>query len=296
MNVSKPSVDFHLQTLSRNYGVYTFEEQARIRGSSVCVVGLGCIGGVVALALARLGVEKMTLVDGDKYELVNINRQPMAFMSKLGMFKTQVADAMLRDINPIMKLITFRKYFDLYNCDEILNGVDVVVQCIDDMKSRVLLHRRCLSRIIPSITMSGQPPFRSIVSTLLPGGPNYETLFGLVDISGMTDNEVSKADELFKKLKFERAQTAIKVGADVNWEKDFKNGTAGWAVTPERTYIAAILQVHECVRVILGKQPLASAPQAIIVDLTDVPNIVRIASPAQDEKWASNGHWDYKYF
>lgn len=294
--LKKKIPELYNQITARNYGVYSPQEQEKLRQSHICIIGLGCIGGMVALTLGRLGIGKMTLVDGDRYELPNINRQPMALRSTLHIQKVEVAKNILLDINPMLFLKLFNKFFVLSNAEEILDSVNITIQCVDDMKTRCLLHRCCLRCGIPSITMSGQPPFRSIISTLLPEGPNYETLFGLPEVSRMSDGEVSKADELFKKLKIERVRTAVHHGADANWAKNFENGTAGWAVTPERTYIAAILQAHECARVLLGKSPLALAPQAIIVDLTDIPNIVRIASPTQGEKFAVDGHWDYKCF
>ena len=290
------TLKLYSQITARNYGVYALHEQEKLRKSHVCIVGLGCIGGVVTLTLGRLGIGKMTIVDGDRYELPNINRQPMALRSTLHNQKVDVAKNMLLDINPMLILKPFKDYFALNNAKEILDRVDIVIQCVDDMKTRCILHRCCLRRNIPSLTMSGQPPFRSIVSTLLPGGPNYETVFGLPEVSGMSNEEISRADELFKKFKVERAKSAVLHGADGDWEKDFESSNAGWAVTPERTYVSAILQVHECVRVLLGKPPLAPAPQAIIVDLADTPNIVRIGSPTQAEKLAVDGHWDYRCF
>lgn len=282
---------------SRNYGVYSKYEQNKLKDSHVCIVGLGCIGGLVAVCLGRLGIGKMTFVDGDKYELVNINRQPMAFRSTVHRAKVDAAKDILYDINPEINVIPVEDYLTVRNVDKILYGTDIVIQCVDDMVSRVILHRCCLRRNIPSIAMSGQPTYRSIVSTLLPGGVNYEELFGIEKVMKMKDEQLDEsAKEVFKSIKMERVSGAVEKGASEYWAEHYRKGKAGWAVTTERTYIAGMLQVHECVKVLLGKEPLARAPKAIIIDLSDPPDIIRVGDPRKGEKWALNGHWDYRYF
>jgi hypothetical protein len=288
--------DLYQKLTARNFGVYSLDDQEKLNMTHICIVGLGCIGGMVTLLLARIGIGKLTLIDGDKYELPNINRQPMAFRSTLNLSKVEVARKQLIDINPQIALICHTEHLTTKNATNVIGDSTIVIQCIDDMKTRCLLHRYCKSKGLVSITMSGQPPYRSIVSTIGADGPSYEELFNLDGISKMSDEEVMQADKLFKNFKLERAKYASEHGSDNDWLKEFEAGKSGWAVTPERTYIAAVLQVHECIRSILNRPVLALAPKAIIIDLSDPPNIVRVGSPDSTEKCAINGRWNYKLF
>ncbi len=88
------------ELFARNLGIYSAEEQERIRKSRMAIIGCGGIGGVIALVLARSGVEHFTLVEKDCYELSNMNRQIACFCDTIGRNKAEcVKDEILR-INP----------------------------------------------------------------------------------------------------------------------------------------------------------------------------------------------------
>ena len=76
------------------------EAFARLRKSSVAVFGIGGVGGFVAEALARSGVEHLAIVDKDLIDESNINRQIIALDSTIGHQKVQVMQNRIRDINP----------------------------------------------------------------------------------------------------------------------------------------------------------------------------------------------------
>src|SRR3989344_1032185 len=71
----------------RSLGVYSREEQEKIRKGKVAIVGVGCDGGMDAYILARMGVGNLRLIDFDTNELSNMNRQPMATYSTRGIPK-----------------------------------------------------------------------------------------------------------------------------------------------------------------------------------------------------------------
>src|SRR5579864_2096593 len=85
---------------SRNLGLISVEEQQRLRNSRVAVPGLGGVGGVIAVTLARLGIGRFTIADPDVFEVRNFNRQYGATCATVGLSKAQVMDKIVRDINP----------------------------------------------------------------------------------------------------------------------------------------------------------------------------------------------------
>jgi molybdopterin/thiamine biosynthesis adenylyltransferase len=294
---------------ARNDGVYSAAEQLRIKGAKVAVIGLGCIGGIVAQSLARIGVQHLTLVDNDEFEPENINRQPYATFNTIGQSKAYVTEKELKKINPRIVLCTVPKGLTMENCDNLLRNADIVVQCVDDVATRILIHRKAREHKIPAVTMSGQPPHRGFVSTFLADGPVYEELMGLGDdISRIpTDQLLSEQNtKAFAECKLERARCSVAKFAQpcpkhdtmAAWLAEFAEGKKGWAVTFERTWIMAVLQAHEVVRFITGGKGnlLSPAPSAIIIDFSDPPDIVRVAKPSAGEKWAKDSHWDYRNF
>ncbi len=268
------------EIVHRNFGVYSLEEQRRIRKASVALIGLGCVGGLVALMLARTGVGRMTLVDGDVYEAVNMNRQPFADTETLGLPKVTAAALHLSKANPHVKLKLWNERLTRDNADEILRGHDVAVQAVDHVPTRLVLHEKAASLGIPVVSMTGQPPYRGLVSTFLPGGPSYREVLSLPEEDG---------HDLHEKIRYERAKHAGRSTVD-GWLEKFLRGEAAWAVTAEVTFVMGVLQAHEALRLLAGRQPRAPAPRAYVVNLDDPGSPVSLARPP------SGGAWDYREF
>src|SRR3954470_494893 len=99
---------FHYeQAFSRNIGWVTPAEQALLRGKTIAIAGMGGVGGVHLLTLARLGVANFHIADLDSFELANFNRQVGAMVSTLGQPKVEVLAGMARDINPEIRIAQF---------------------------------------------------------------------------------------------------------------------------------------------------------------------------------------------
>jgi len=116
---------------SRNIGWVTEEEQERLRNCRVAIGGLGGVGGVHLLTLARLGIGKFNVADFDKFDFVNFNRQVGATMSSVDRPKIEVLEKMARDINPELELRLFPEGISAENLDDFLDGVDVYVDGLD---------------------------------------------------------------------------------------------------------------------------------------------------------------------
>ncbi|MBL0712801.1 MAG: ThiF family adenylyltransferase, partial [Desulfosarcina sp.] len=85
---------------ARNTQALSLEDQRVLLESSACIVGLGGLGGTVAEVLARIGVGRLRLIDGDRFEEHNLNRQRFAHTGNLGRLKAQEAGKQIAQINP----------------------------------------------------------------------------------------------------------------------------------------------------------------------------------------------------
>lgn len=144
----------YAQAFSRNIGWVTEEEQARLRDTRVAIGGLGGVGGVHLLTLARLGVGKFSIADFDVFDIVNFNRQVGALTSTIGRPKLEVLSEMLRDINPEVDLKVFSEGVSQENMDDFLDGVDIYVDGLDFFvfEARRATFAACRSKEIPVVT------------------------------------------------------------------------------------------------------------------------------------------------
>jgi sulfur carrier protein ThiS adenylyltransferase len=110
----------------------------RMKASIVGVAGLGGLGSAVSIALARMGVGELVLVDYDIVEPSNLNRQ-CYFVGQIGMAKTDAMSKILGDINPYVNLITHQTKLDRSNIPEIFENVDVVVECFDRAEDKSMI-------------------------------------------------------------------------------------------------------------------------------------------------------------
>jgi molybdopterin/thiamine biosynthesis adenylyltransferase len=165
---------------SRNLGWVTPAEQQVLRHKRVAIAGLGGVGGVHLLTLARLGVGKAHLADFDTFELPNFNRQIGASVSTLGQAKIDVLARMARDINPGVELTLFNEGISTANLDAFLSGVDVFIDGLDffafDARERTFA--ACHAAGIPAITAAPLGMGVALL-TFMPGGMSFEEYFQL---------------------------------------------------------------------------------------------------------------------
>ena len=102
----------------RNRGLITEEEQEKLRNSRVAIAGMGGVGGVHLVTLARLGIGKFTIADPDVFEVANFNRQYGATISNLGRNKAEAMAEAALDINPELDLRVMPEAIDESNVDE----------------------------------------------------------------------------------------------------------------------------------------------------------------------------------
>ncbi|SMO58830.1 tRNA A37 threonylcarbamoyladenosine dehydratase [Saccharicrinis carchari] len=127
-----------------------------LKYKKVLVVGLGGVGSYAAEQIARAGIGKMTIVDGDTVNNSNRNRQLPALYSTLGQLKAEVVKMRLLDINPQLQLTTIAQFIDENAFSDLLaEGFDYVLDAIDTLSPKVALICEALERDIPIISSMG---------------------------------------------------------------------------------------------------------------------------------------------
>lgn len=164
---------------SRNIGWVTEAEQKRLRSVRVAIGGLGGVGGVHLLTLARLGIGKFSIADFDVFDIVNFNRQVGATVSTIGRPKLDVLDEMARDINPELDIKLFAHGIDAESLDDFLADVDVYVDGLDffAFAARRMTFAACEKKGIPVVT-AAPLGLGTALLVFAPGGMSFEDYFG----------------------------------------------------------------------------------------------------------------------
>lgn len=136
------------------------EGVAKLKGSHVLIVGLGGVGAYAAEQLARAGVGKMTIVDGDTVNVTNRNRQLLALESTIGRPKAEVMAERIRDINPDIELEVINQYIkDEAIIELVSHPYDYIVDAIDTVAPKVFLlyyAKQNNQRIVSSMGAGGK--------------------------------------------------------------------------------------------------------------------------------------------
>ncbi len=275
--------DFYAEMTRKNIGVYSKEEQIKLRDSKVIIFGLGGVGGMESILCARSGIGHISGVDPDIFETSNINRQMLAMVSSLHQPKSTVTEAHLKDINPELSTSFHSVRVTEANVHALVEGHHLVLEALDDMPSRIVVHRAAQALGIPSISMSGSPPHRGFVSTFLPDGISYEAALN-IKTQGKTISDPVVTD-FVQDIKKKRAQYSVGRGAPQSWADDFCTGKAGWIITPIRASLIASFSCHEAIQVLIGRSPLAIAPKGILIDMDNLTSPVSVINPEK-------GYWE----
>jgi molybdopterin/thiamine biosynthesis adenylyltransferase len=158
------------QLFERNYGIFSAQEQARIRAAKVVIVGVGGIGGTVATILARSGVEHFVLYEHDIYTPTNMNRQIGCFSDTLGMSKAEVIQDTILRINPEAQIEMHTRAIVEAEMDEVIQQGDVFMPAADDWPLSMNLLGRAKELGKPAI-MAYPVGALGRVSTFMPESP-----------------------------------------------------------------------------------------------------------------------------
>lgn len=139
----------------RSEALWGTEKMALLHQAHVAVFGLGGVGSWAAEALVRSGLGQLTLIDGDRIAETNLNRQLPALQSNLGQYKSDLLAQRFLDINPQLQVHSHRSFYQPGQGDLYLQGLDLVLDCIDDLPAKVDLIAACAARQLPLLTAGG---------------------------------------------------------------------------------------------------------------------------------------------
>ncbi len=161
---------------SRNIGTITIEEQNALAQKAVCVIGCGGLGGGVIENLARMGVGKLTVVDGDVFDETNLNRQVFSKEGNLGKGKAEEVASQIKEINSEIVIKPVSSLLCENNAESIISGHDIVVDALDNVEARLILEDACEKLNVPLVhgAISG---WTGQVAVVMPGSHIMEKLY-----------------------------------------------------------------------------------------------------------------------
>lgn len=123
------------------------EDYEKIKNLTVLVLGLGGVGSYVVESLARLGIKKLILVDFDRVDITNINRQIEALHSTIGKYKADVLKARIYDIHPTCEVVTLKEKITVDTIDLLFQEpIDFLVDACDTVSVKKEIMKECVKR------------------------------------------------------------------------------------------------------------------------------------------------------
>jgi len=239
------------EAFARHRGLISAVEQDRLRRARVAIIGMGGVGGIHLITLARLGIGAFRIADPDVFEIANFNRQFGATMRGIGRPKVEVMAAEALAINPELDIRTFREPIGPGNIAEFLEGVDLLIDGIDffAIDVRRLAFREARRRGIWGLT-AGPIGFSAAYLTFAPAGMSFDEYFDLRDGMG-------RLDQLATFLVGLTPRGTHRSYMDLS-QVDTRSGrgpSAGLAC-----HLCGGVAGAEAVKILLGRSPLRPAP------------------------------------
>ncbi|MBN1912438.1 MAG: ThiF family adenylyltransferase [Pirellulales bacterium] len=245
-----PSWDYD-EAFSRQRGLIDTEEQERLRRSRVAIVGMGGVGGVHLITLARAGVGAFCIADPDTFEVANFNRQYGASLQNVGRNKAAAMAREALDINPELDLRVFETAIDAGNIGEFLDGADVFIDGMDffNIEARRLLFKEARRRGIWAVT-AGPIGFSTAWLTFDPNGMTFDEYFNLNDQMDRLDQLIAFAVGLTPRMTHLPYMDLREVSI-----QDKTGPSASLACQ-----LASGVAAAETLKMLLGRRPIRAVP------------------------------------
>lgn len=164
----------------RNQKSISLDDQAKLEKATVAIIGCGGLGGYICEEMARVGVGHLILIDGDRVEVTNLNRQLLATEENIGQWKVEAGRERIQRINSGTKVDIIRGWFREEDAPERLAGADLVCDALDSISARLALERSCHALGIPLVFASIGGWF-GLLGLSFPGDNCVAKLFGKTD-------------------------------------------------------------------------------------------------------------------
>ena len=245
------------QLFERNYGVFTPEEQKRIRDARVVIIGCGGIGGVVSIALARSGLGHFVLYDYDTYQPSNMNRQITCFEDTLGVNKAIMTQEAILKINPEAEVEVCPEILRPDEIGQAIQMGDVFLPAADEWPLSIAALGMAKEMGKPAI-MAYPVGAMARVSVFLPDSPYaaeclvmpYKT--GYDGLKAFMDNPANRS--ILHYYRSEGAWTQA-------WFEEWCVGKRPHAQICTIVWITGALAALEILKLVSGKWPVVAAPR-----------------------------------
>lgn len=139
---------YNRQMMIPGWGI---EKQSIVKQSTVFIAGAGGLGSPVAIYLAVAGIGHLKICDYDIIDISNLNRQILHDHSKIGSKKVISAMQALKRINSNIRITPIMEKINEKNVCDLLDGVDIIIDCLDNLQTRHLLNDIALKMNIPLV-------------------------------------------------------------------------------------------------------------------------------------------------
>ncbi|MGD9045576.1 MAG: HesA/MoeB/ThiF family protein [Desulfobacterales bacterium] len=218
--MAKKLTDKEMETYSRQIVLADigYDGQLKLRNAKACLIGVGGLGAPVATKLVGMGIGNLRIVDRDIVSRSDLHRQHLYDAECVGLPKVEIARQKLNKLNPDVKLDPIPESLNSTNAEDIISGMDVVIDGLDRPEPRYLVNRTCNKLKIPYVFGAAIEAFGN-VSTLMPGQTFCLECF----MPGLTDEDLPVC------------------------------GVVG--VHPSVLGMVSSIQVSEAVRLLIGQEP-----------------------------------------
>jgi molybdopterin-synthase adenylyltransferase len=169
---------------SKNEKMLSPEENLSLRQKKIAVVGCGGLGGHIIEQLARLGIGHITAIDGDVFDVSNLNRQLLSNVENIGKPKATEAQEHIKKVNSDVLVTAIVDFINDENADEILKGHDVICDALDSISARKIV-RRAADRLEIPMVFGAIAGWYGQVSTLFPGDKLFDVVYDTEENKGL---------------------------------------------------------------------------------------------------------------
>jgi len=247
------------ELFQRNIGILSQGELQKLKTSTVALAGVGGVGGVQLVTLARTGISHFSIADPECYQVPDINRQYGALTTTLGQKKVEVMKSIVQQINPEIHCKTFPCGITEENVDQFIRKADIVLDSIEylALDKKILLAQKAREQNCYLITTPTWGYGASMV-VFSPEGITFEEFFGTNTKEGFFAKGKRIADRVFP-LKPDYLDP-------YPYGDDMLEGKRPASVFCLGTFLSAAVTTAEILFILLGKQKPVTAPEVIQID------------------------------
>lgn len=144
----------------KEIGLLSIEKYHKLVDTTIVLFGLGGVGGYVFEGLIRAGIEKFVLIDKDKFDITNINRQRASSIKSIDKYKVDVYKDIAHEINNDSEIITINKDINNENLIETISPYITsdniyFIDCIDDIDAKIAIIKYCNEKKYKLISSMG---------------------------------------------------------------------------------------------------------------------------------------------